>query len=162
MPLSARVSIYFRPSLSRKQREEKEIMSDNFNSTAPLALIVDDDRLVRARLSEHLGIHGFQVAESKTAYEAIQAAAIQRPALILLDGLLPQMHGFEVARMVNALDVSYKPKIVMMTAIYKQIRYRNEARLKYGISDYLVKPIDLRELDQILKLKPLELTEIAS
>ena len=137
-------------------------MSEIASNTAPLALIVDDDRLVRARLNEHLGVIGFRTAESKTAYEAIQAAALQRPALILMDGLLPQMHGFEVARMINALDVSYKPRIIMMTAIYKHIRYRNEARLKYGISDYLVKPINLTELDRILGVKPAELTEIAS
>lgn len=132
------------------------------SNTALLALIVDDDRLVRTRLNEYLGSNGFQILESKTAYEAIQAAALHRPALILLDGLLPQMHGFEVARMINALDVSYKPRIVMMTGIYKHIRYRNEARLKFGISDYLVKPINMAELDQILDLEPMELTEIAS
>jgi CheY-like chemotaxis protein len=132
-------------------------MSENFN-----VLIVDDDRLVRERLNKHLASNGFQTVEAKTAYEAIQAAAIHRPALILLDGLLPQMHGFEVARMINALDVRYQPRIVMMTAIYKHIRYRNEARLKYGISDYLVKPIHLNDLDKILGLRPMELTEIAS
>jgi len=132
------------------------------SNTALLALIVDDDRLVRTRLNEYLGGNGFQTLESKTAYEAIQAAAQHRPALILLDGLLPQMHGFEVARMINALAVDYKPRIVMMTGIYKQIRYRNEARLKYGISDYLVKPINFAELDQLLDLKPVELRAIAS
>src|SRR6185503_9950428 len=132
-------------------------MSENFN-----ALVVDDDRLVREGLKKYLASNGFQTLEAKTAYEAIQAAAIHRPALILLDGLLPQMHGFEVARMINALDAGYKPRIVMMTAIYKHIRYRNEARLKYGISDYLVKPIHLNDLDKILGLRPMELTEIAS
>ena len=136
-------------------------MSETFTPTSPLALIVDDDRLVRARLSEHLGIHDYRIAEAKTAYEAIQAAAQHRPELILLDGLLPQMHGFEVARMINALDVEYKPRIVLMTAIYKHIRYRNEARLKYGITDYLVKPIDLSQLDGVLGLA-IGLTEIAS
>ena len=137
-------------------------MSEIFRNTTPLALIVDDDRLVRARLIEYLGGNGFQTLESKTAYEAIQAAAQHRPQLILLDGLLPQMHGFEGARMINALDVTYKPRIVMMTAIYKHIRYRNEARLKYGIAGYLVKPIRLNELDAILGFRPAELTEIAS
>ncbi len=133
-------------------------MSNNLST-----LIIDDDRLVRARLREHLGNHGFRTLEAKTAYEGIQAAAIHRPPLILLDGLLPQMHGFEVARMINALDGGYQPRIVLMTAIYKHIRYRNEAKLKYGITDYLVKPIDPDELDGILGVAPTSLmTEIAS
>jgi CheY-like chemotaxis protein len=130
-------------------------------SSSPLVLIVDDDRLVRARLTEHLAICGFQTAESKTAYEAIQAAAVRRPSLILLDGLLPQMHGFEVARMINAIHPDYHPRIVIMTAIYKHIRYRNEARLKYGIHDYLVKPLEIAELDRLLEMKP-ALAEMAS
>jgi CheY-like chemotaxis protein len=137
-------------------------MNETFTSNGPLALIVDDDRMVRSRLSDHLTIHDYRIAESKTAYEAIQAAAQHRPDLVLLDGLLPQMHGFEVARMINALSVDYKPRIVLMTAIYKHIRYRNEARLKYGITDYLVKPIDLSMLDAVLGLMPAGLTEIAS
>jgi CheY-like chemotaxis protein len=137
-------------------------MSEIFRNTTAVALIVDDDRLVRTRLHEHLGSTGFQTLESKTAYEAIQAAAQHRPQLILLDGLLPQMHGFEVARMINALDVTYKPRIVIMTAIYKHIRYRNEARLKYGIANYLVKPIRLNEHDKILGFRSTELAEIAS
>jgi CheY-like chemotaxis protein len=119
-----------------------------------VVLVVDDDRSIRARVTEHLVGKGFEAAESKTAYEAIQAAAIRRPSLILLDGLLPQMHGFEVARMINAIDPTYKPRIVMMTAIYKHIRYRNEAKLKYGIVDYLTKPIDFSEIDRLLSMEP--------
>ena len=134
-------------------------MSESFSNTA---LIVDDDRLLRGRLHQHLTHNGFRPLEAKTAYEAIQAAAIHRPPLILLDGLLPQMHGFEVARMINALGGGYQPRIVLMTAIYKHIRYRNEAKLKYGITDYLVKPVDLDELDRILGVPAMQLTEIAS
>jgi response regulator of citrate/malate metabolism len=43
---------------------------------------------------------------------------------------------------------------VMMTAIYKHIRYRNEAKLKYGIVDYLTKPIDFSEIDRLLSMEP--------
>ena len=58
-----------------------------------------------------------------------------------LDGLLPQMHGFEIARFVRRIDRGYRPHIAMMTAIYKNVRYQNEARLKYGIDDYILKPL---------------------
>ncbi len=115
-----------------------------------LVLVVDDDRMVRTHLKAHLTLRGFEPIEAATAYEAIQIAALRRPPVILLDGLLPQMHGFEVARMVNALDPAYKPQIVIMTGVYKQLHYRNEAKLKYGIAEYLVKPVDLTVLDGIL------------
>lgn len=137
-------------------------MNDNCNSTAPLILIVDDDRRVRTQLTEHFAARGFRTEESDTAYTAIQAAALRRPSLILMDGLLPQMHGFEVARMINAIDVHYKPRIVILTAIYKHVRYRNEASLKYGIFDYLVKPVDLAALDRLLELASPRLDRMAS
>ena len=51
------------------------------------------------------------------------------------------MHGFEIARFIRRIDVNYHPHIAIMTAIYKHTRYQNEARLKYGIDDYLIKPV---------------------
>jgi response regulator RpfG family c-di-GMP phosphodiesterase len=48
---------------------------------------------------------------------------------------------FEVARFVRALDPAYRPRIAIITAIYKDTRYQNEARLKYGVDHYLVKPV---------------------
>jgi len=51
------------------------------------------------------------------------------------------MHGFEVARFLRHMDSSYRPFIVINTAIYKAVRYHNEAHLKYGIDMYVEKPV---------------------
>ena len=42
---------------------------------------------------------------------------------------------------IRRIDADYRPHIAIMTAIYKHTRYQNEARLKYGIDDYLIKPV---------------------
>ena len=59
---------------------------------------------------------------------------------------MPEMHGFEVARFVRGLDTSYSPRIIVLTAVYKNARYRNDAMLRCGVDDYLVKPATPEQL----------------
>ena len=107
----------------------------------PTVLIVEDERKLRWSLIEQFGTMGIEVLTASSGYEAIRVAGEKRPSLILLDGLLPEMHGFEIARFIRRIDDEYRPHIAIMTAIYKHTRYQNEARLKYGIDDYLIKPV---------------------
>ena len=105
-------------------------------------LIAEDEPKLRERLIMQLHSQGISPRATSTGYETLRAVEQFRPDLILLDGLMPEMHGFEIARFIRNMDADYRPRIVIVTAIYKHIRYRNEARLKYGIDDYLVKPVD--------------------
>jgi DNA-binding response OmpR family regulator len=107
----------------------------------PRVLIAEDERKLRGWLVDQFLVLGIVPLVAESGYEAIRIAGESRPPLILLDGLLPQMHGFEIARFIRRIDAEYRPHIAIMTAIYKNIRYQNEARLKYGIDDYLVKPL---------------------
>jgi DNA-binding response OmpR family regulator len=107
----------------------------------PIVLIVEDDRKLRWSLIEEFRSIGIEAVTASSGYEAIRVAGESRPDLILLDGLLPEMHGFEIARFIRRIDADYRPHIAIMTAIYKHTRYQNEARLKYGIDDYLIKPV---------------------
>jgi DNA-binding response OmpR family regulator len=107
----------------------------------PAVLIVEDERKLRWSLIEHFRAIGIDALTASSGYEAIRVAGESRPDLILLDGLLPEMHGFEIARFIRRIDADYHPHIAIMTAIYKHTRYQNEARLKYGIDDYLIKPV---------------------
>jgi DNA-binding response OmpR family regulator len=116
----------------------------------PTTLIVEDDRKLRVRMTEQLIELGIIPAIAASGYEGVRMAGAMRPELILIDGLLPEMHGFEVARFVRALDPNYRPRIVMITAIYKNVRYHNEARLKYGIDDYIIKPVSDAALAEIV------------
>jgi len=104
-------------------------------------LVVEDERKSRARLCEQIRQLGIEPMEAATGFEAIRVAGERRPQLIFLDGLLPQMHGFEVSRVIRRLDALYRPRIVFMTGIYKNLRYHNDAKLKYGVDDYVIKPL---------------------
>ena len=111
------------------------------SDSSRLVLVVDDDKSARRVVVDHLNELGYETVEAASGFEAIRVAAVRKPGTIVVDGLLPNMHGFEVSRFIRASEATYAPRIIIMTAIYKNIRYRNEARLKYGIDHYLVKPV---------------------
>lgn len=116
----------------------------------PRVLIVEDHRFTRQTLFDDITDIGCDTLTAAGAYEALRIAEDKRPDVILLDGLLPQMHGFELARLLRNLDSEYKPRLVLMTAIYKHIRYQNDAKLKYGIDRYIIKPVSKEMLRAVL------------
>lgn len=116
----------------------------------PTVLIAEDSAKMLELLVTQLRSLGIEASTAKTGLEALAQTAKLRPDLILLDGLLPEMHGFEVARAIRKLDRDYQPRIVIITGIYKGTQYQNEARLKYGIDDYLLKPITTDTLREVI------------
>jgi DNA-binding response OmpR family regulator len=119
-------------------------------------LIAEDEPKLRERLIAQLHAQGISPRVTSTGYETLRAVDQFRPDLILLDGLLPEMHGFEIARFIRNMDRVYRPRIAIVTGIYKNVRYQNEARLKYGIDHYLVKPVDDVSLARLITLTTTE------
>jgi CheY-like chemotaxis protein len=104
-------------------------------------LVAEDERKTREFIAAVLESIGCEALQARAGMEAIRFATERRPQLLLLDGLLPEMAGFEISRFVRTMDAAYRPRIVMVTAVYKDNRYRSEAKLKYGVDQYLVKPV---------------------
>ena len=123
-------------------------MADTASITA---LVAEDSTKQREDLVADLMAMGITAVGAKSGFEALKLITEQRPGLILLDGLLPEMHGFEIARAVRALDRDYHPRIVIITGIYKSTQYQNDARLRYGINDYLIKPVKKEALREIVR-----------
>lgn len=115
------------------------------------ALVAEDSRKQREDLVADFAAMGIEAISAKSGFEALKLITEHRPDLILLDGLLPEMHGFEIARAVRALDRNYHPRIVIITAIYKSTQYQNDAQLRYGINDYLIKPVKREALREIVR-----------
>jgi CheY-like chemotaxis protein len=104
-------------------------------------LIAEDEKKTRAILVEMVQSLGCETLEAGTGYEAVKVVQESKPDVLLLDGLLPEMHGFEVARFVRSMAPEYRPRIVIVTAVYKSQRYRSEAKLQFGVDHYLTKPV---------------------
>lgn len=104
-------------------------------------LVVDDDAAIRELASMYLRKEGFDVAAVADGPSALEAAQRERPALIVLDLMLPGMSGFDVCR---ELRKQSNVPILMLTA-------RNEdtdkiVGLELGADDYLTKPFNPREM----------------
>jgi CheY-like chemotaxis protein len=117
-------------------------------------LVAEDERKTRDFLVLLLDRIGCETMMAQAGFEAVRIAQERRPQVLLLDGLLPEMHGFEVARFVRGIDAKYRPRIVLVTAVYKHNRYQSEARLKYGVDQYLVKPVTRDQIANVIFTEP--------
>ena len=113
-------------------------------TTAALILIVDGDRQSRTLISRVLKRVGYSTYEAETGEEALAAAKQERPALVVLEVLLPGVSGFEVCRELKDEFGEALP-IVFVSGTRTESGDR-VAGLLVGGDDYLVKPLDPNEL----------------
>src|SRR6188508_2989007 len=104
-------------------------------------LVVDDEQSYRDALSVALQGEGFSVETAADGAEAIERFDASRPALVLLDVMLPQMSGVDVCR---ELRTRSQVPIIMVTARNAEIDA--VVGLEVGADDYVTKPFRLREL----------------
>jgi two-component system, OmpR family, response regulator RegX3 len=107
----------------------------------PTILVVDDEQSYRDALSVALQREGFAVETAADGTEALARFDAARPALILLDIMLPQMSGVDVCR---ELRTRSQVPIIMVTARNAEIDA--VVGLEVGADDYVTKPFRLREL----------------
>jgi len=104
-------------------------------------LVVDDEPTLREALVEALETEGFRVVSAADGREALARFRAERPDLILLDLMLPELSGIEVCRIIRAESAV---PIVMLTA--KDSELDKVVGLELGADDYVTKPFSLREL----------------
>src|SRR5215218_4968479 len=105
-------------------------------------LVVDDEPNILDVLSMALRFQGFEVETAATGEEALAAAASFKPQLMVLDIMLPDMEGFDVARRLGAQRAEVP--IIFLTA-----RDATEDKIRgltTGGDDYVTKPFSLEEL----------------
>ena len=104
-------------------------------------LVVDDETTLRETLVDALEAEGFRVVSAADGRAALTVFRAERPDLVLLDLMLPELSGIEVCRIIRA--ESGVP-IVMLTA--KDSELDKVVGLELGADDYVTKPFSLREL----------------
>jgi DNA-binding response OmpR family regulator len=105
-------------------------------------LIVEDDPHILLGLEEVLKSDGFDVAACNRGDQAIEAVRKQRPALVVLDVMLPGMSGYDICKELRAKKVA--TPILMLTAKGQEID--KVVGLDLGADDYVTKPFGVREL----------------
>lgn len=106
-----------------------------------MILIVDDEQSIREIVSVYLERAGYEVLTASDGVEALEILGEQRPTLVVLDLMLPEVDGYEITRHLRAHgDVP----IIMLTA--RRQETDRILGLEMGADDYVVKPFSPREL----------------
>ena len=116
----------------------------------PVILVVDDDASIRNYLSQELGEAGYEVQTAADGRAAIEAIRTRRPDLVILDVMMPEMNGFDVAAVLKN-----DPQTMDIPILILSIVEDRERGFRLGIDRYLTKPIDtealFREVDRLLE-----------
>jgi two-component system, OmpR family, phosphate regulon response regulator PhoB len=111
---------------------------------ADRVLVVDDEPEIVALVAYHLAKSGYRVSTAASGQDALDMARRERPALVVLDLMLPGMSGFEVLEMLRSDDSTRDVAVLMLTARREEVdRIRG---LSLGADDYLTKPFSPQEL----------------
>ena len=112
-------------------------------------LVVDDDANIRELLRQELTAQGYHVEQAANGLDAINQAKRQRPDLIVMDVMMPQMGGIDAAAVLKS-----NPDTMAIPIIILSILEDRERGFKVGIDRYLNKPINtdslLSEIDALL------------
>ncbi len=118
-------------------------------------LIADDDEFIRRLVTTTLeDVAGVRLVEASDGREAVEVAAREHPALILLDVAMPNLDGIEACRRLRSLPATSETPIVMLTAHAGE---EDETRaLDAGADRYLTKPFSPLDLLRLVaELPPL-------
>ena len=110
-------------------------------------LIVDDEDVIRFLISETLGLNGYELYQASDGVDALSVTAEVKPDLIVLDSIMPEMQGKEVAKALSLKE--NKPIIIMLTANTDE----NDkiTALSCGVDYFMKKPFSPIELLELVE-----------
>jgi two-component system OmpR family response regulator len=116
----------------------------------PRVLVVDDEEHITELVAMGLGYNGFDVERAATGRAALDAIGKRRPDLIVLDVMLPDLDGFELARRLRQSEgAGTRVPVIFLTA--KDTTQDKVQGLRLGSDDYVTKPFSIEELVERVK-----------
>jgi len=109
-----------------------------------LVLVVDDDKNIAALLGRLMRTEGHEVLTVNDGAAALEAVSEHRPDLVLLDLVLPGVHGLEVCRRLRQDPATRLTPVILITGV-GDVEAKIQG-LDAGADDFLGKPVDIREL----------------
>jgi CheY-like chemotaxis protein len=100
-------------------------------------LVVDDDEGIRSLLRQELSEAGYHVEEAVDGKDAIAKIRVRRPDLVILDVMMPEMNGFDVAAILKNDPQTMEIPIIILSVVQDKSR-----GFRIGVDRYLTKPID--------------------
>jgi signal transduction histidine kinase/DNA-binding response OmpR family regulator len=139
-------------ALIRQLREQVVVTTPRTSERQPRILVVDDDANIRELLSQEFVEAGYEVQLAGNGREAVAAVRQQRPDLVVLDVMMPEMNGFDVAAVLKNDPATMDIPIVILSIVQDL-----ERGFRLGVDRYLTKPIDtdllFREVGMLIEQK---------
>lgn len=107
-------------------------------------LVAEDEDDVRRLVCNSLKAAGLTTLEAATGPAAVETARLQVPALVVLDLMMPGMHGLDVCKTLKALPETRHIPVIMLTAKAEEVD--RIVGFELGADDYMTKPFSPREL----------------
>jgi CheY-like chemotaxis protein len=127
--------------LVKQLKEQMSQSAFNTNGKHSTILVVDDDESIRSLLQQELSDAGYIIEEAANGKEALQSVRKNRPDLIILDVMMPEMNGFDVAAILKNDPQTMDIPIIVLSIVQDKAR-----GFRIGVDRYLTKPIDTGEL----------------
>ncbi len=115
-------------------------------SGSKVILVVDDEEDIRKLLKRLLADKGHRVVEADRGLLALRMVKEHTPDLIILDAMLPELHGFDIARRIKGSEKYGQIPIIMVSAVYRGWRIAEDLKNNYGIEEYIEKPFRITEV----------------
>ena len=109
-------------------------------------LAVDDDESVLRLMERILETRKYRVLTARAGREALAKVREAMPDLVILDGMLPEVHGFEICRQLKTSERFRHIPVILVSAVHTGWRFAADVKEKYGADDYLEKPFEPAEL----------------
>ena len=104
-------------------------------------LVVDDDDSIRSLLQQELSDAGYLIEQAANGKQALESVRKNRPDLIILDIMMPEMNGFDVAAILKNDPQTMDIPIIVLSIVQDKTR-----GFRIGVDRYLTKPIDTAQL----------------
>lgn len=120
-------------------------------SPGKVVLLVDDDEEIRRLEAKILSQFDCTILQTGDGKEGLRIARERKPDLVLLDGMLPGMHGFEVCRAIKGDARLRSVAIIMVSGIYTGWRVAADLKSAYGADAFFEKPFVIPELTKAIR-----------
>ncbi len=120
--------------------------SRRVRSGPPRVLVVDDEDDIRKLLGCVLRQKGYEVLEASDGRQAMEQMDSGAPDVVLLDAMLPEVHGFDICRRIKRDPRFAHVPVVMVSAVYRGWRIAADLKQSYGVEAFLEKPFKIADV----------------
>ncbi len=134
-----------RPEQKERDPHKRTTMNTGIGNGL-VVLVVDDAEAIRKLICMALEPLGVALIEAGDGRRALELAREAQPDIVILDAMIPGLHGFEVCRAIKGDPLLRRARVLMVSAIYTGWKVGADVRANFGADAFLEKPFRVEEL----------------